>query len=162
AARQASEHKLVYVSMWALPELIEAAARTGNPRIIGDALDRLTETAGAGGTEDGLGIEARSRALLSEGDAAQEYYHEAIRSPGPAAVAGVRRLPARPGCTVSGCAAGAAAATPGTSCAPRSRCSTRWAWRHSPPGPGQSCAPPASGPARAAPRLRRCSLRRKS
>src|SRR5262249_18211406 len=78
AARQASEHKLVYVSMWALPELIEAAARTGNPRIIGDALDRLTETAGAGGTEDGLGIEARSRALLSEGDAAEAYYHEAI------------------------------------------------------------------------------------
>ena len=60
AAGQASEHRHVYVSMWALPELIEAAARTGNPRIAGDALDRLTEMAGAGGTEDGLGVKARS------------------------------------------------------------------------------------------------------
>jgi DNA-binding CsgD family transcriptional regulator len=77
-ARQASQHRLVYVSMWALPELIEAAARTGNPRIIGDALDRLTETAEAGGTEDGRGIETRSRALLSEGDTAEACYREAI------------------------------------------------------------------------------------
>ena len=30
AARQASEHRLVHISMWALPELVEAAARTGN------------------------------------------------------------------------------------------------------------------------------------
>jgi DNA-binding CsgD family transcriptional regulator len=78
AARQASEHKHVYVSVWALPELIEAAARTGNPRIAGDALDRLTETTRASGTDLGLGIEARSRALLSEGEAAEEHYREAI------------------------------------------------------------------------------------
>jgi DNA-binding CsgD family transcriptional regulator len=64
--------------MWALPELIEAAARTGNPRIIGDALDRLTEAAEAGGTGDGLGIEARSRALLGEAGAAEACYREAI------------------------------------------------------------------------------------
>jgi len=64
--------------MWALPELIEAAARTGNPRIAGDALDRLTEMAGAGGAEDGLGVKARSLALLSEGDAAEACYREAI------------------------------------------------------------------------------------
>jgi DNA-binding CsgD family transcriptional regulator len=78
AALQASQHRHVYVSMWALPELVEAAARTGNPRIADDALDRLTETAGAGGTEDGLGIEARSRALLSKADAAEAYYRQAI------------------------------------------------------------------------------------
>jgi Response regulator containing a CheY-like receiver domain and an HTH DNA-binding domain len=47
-------------------------------RIAGDALDRLTETTRAGGTEDGLGIEARSRALLSEAEAAEGHYHEAI------------------------------------------------------------------------------------
>ena len=64
--------------MFALPELIEAAVRTGNPRIAGEAVDRLTETARAGGTEHGLGIEARSRALLSEGEAAEGYYGEAI------------------------------------------------------------------------------------
>jgi DNA-binding CsgD family transcriptional regulator len=78
AARQASEHKHVYISVWALPELIEAAARAGNPRAAGDALDRLAGTSRAGGTEDGLGIEARSRALLSEAEAAEGYYREAI------------------------------------------------------------------------------------
>ncbi|HUK68133.1 MAG TPA: LuxR C-terminal-related transcriptional regulator [Streptosporangiaceae bacterium] len=78
AARQACEHKHVYISVWALSELIEAAARTGNPRTADDALDRLTETARAGGTEDGLGIEARSRALLSEAEAAEEHHREAI------------------------------------------------------------------------------------
>jgi len=78
AAREASEHKHVLVSVWALPELIEAAVRTGNPGMAGEAVDRLTETARAGGTEHGLGIEARSRALLSEGEAAEGYYREAI------------------------------------------------------------------------------------
>jgi DNA-binding CsgD family transcriptional regulator len=78
AARQASALTHVYISVWALPELIEAAARTGNSRMAADTLDRLTETTRAGGTEDGLGIEARSRALLSEGEAAEGYYCEAI------------------------------------------------------------------------------------
>jgi DNA-binding CsgD family transcriptional regulator len=78
AARQASEHKHVYISVWALPELIEAAARTGNPRIAGDALDLLAETTRAGGTDLGLGIEARTRALLGEGEAAERHCREAI------------------------------------------------------------------------------------
>ncbi len=78
AARQASEHKHVYVSVWVLPELIEAAVRTGSTHNLGEALDRLTETARAGKTEQGLGIEARSRAMLSEGEAAEKYYGEAI------------------------------------------------------------------------------------
>jgi DNA-binding CsgD family transcriptional regulator len=78
AARQASEHEHVYVSVWALPELIEAAARTGNTRVGGDALDLLTGTTRAGGTDLGLGIEARTRALLSEGEAAEGHYREAI------------------------------------------------------------------------------------
>jgi DNA-binding CsgD family transcriptional regulator len=78
AARQACEHKHVYISMWALPELIEAAARTGNPRIADDALYRLAGATRAGGTDVGLGIEARSRALLSEAGAAERCYCEAI------------------------------------------------------------------------------------
>jgi DNA-binding CsgD family transcriptional regulator len=78
AARQASEHKHVYISGWALPELIEAATHTGNPRMAADALDLLAETAQAGGTDLGLGIEARSRALLGEGEAAEGHYREAI------------------------------------------------------------------------------------
>jgi ATP/maltotriose-dependent transcriptional regulator MalT len=78
AAQQASGHAYAYSSMWVLPELIEAAARTGNMHIADDALDRLAEMTRAGGTEDGLGMEARSRALLSEGEAAEGHYREAI------------------------------------------------------------------------------------
>ncbi|HEX6519724.1 MAG TPA: LuxR C-terminal-related transcriptional regulator [Streptosporangiaceae bacterium] len=78
AARQASEHEHVYISAWALPEFIEAAARTGNPRNLDDALDLLAGSARAGGTDFGRGIEARSRALLSEATAAEGHYREAI------------------------------------------------------------------------------------
>jgi DNA-binding CsgD family transcriptional regulator len=79
AALQASEDpSAMFVSMWALPELIEAAARSGNMPIAADALERLTETAQAGGTDFGLGIEARSRALVAEDHAADGLYQEAI------------------------------------------------------------------------------------
>ena len=43
-----------------------------------DTLDLLAETTRPGGTDYGLGIEARSRALLSEGKAAEGHYREAI------------------------------------------------------------------------------------
>ena len=78
AARQAREHEHAFASAWALPELIEAAARTGSMRIASDALDLLAERARAGGTDWGLGLEARSRALLSEGEEAERLYLEAI------------------------------------------------------------------------------------
>jgi len=78
AARQASEERHLYISTWVLPELIEAAARTGNTVMAGDALDRLAETTRAGGTDSGLGIQARCRALLSEGRTAEGLYGEAI------------------------------------------------------------------------------------
>ncbi len=78
-ARLASEHTPeLYVSMWALPELIEAAVRTGDTRAAGQALSRLAETTQPGGTDYGLGIEARCRALLAAGQAADGLYREAI------------------------------------------------------------------------------------
>jgi ATP/maltotriose-dependent transcriptional regulator MalT len=64
--------------MWALPELIEAAARTGDTGIAGDALTRLAQFTQAGGTDFGLGVEARCRALLSDGEAEESLYREAI------------------------------------------------------------------------------------
>lgn len=77
-----------FVSMWALPELIEAAARAGHPERAHAALERLAETTRPCGTDSALGIEARSRAILSEGDAAEELYREAeVR---------LRRTPLRP------------------------------------------------------------------
>jgi tetratricopeptide (TPR) repeat protein len=61
AARQASEDTYtLHVSMWALPELVEAAARSGNTHLATDAAERLTEFTQAGGTDFGLGIQARS------------------------------------------------------------------------------------------------------
>jgi len=78
AAQRASEQGHPSVSMWALPELIEAAARTGNAEVASGALDRLAERTQAGGTDFGLGLEARSRALVSQGQAAEGWYREAI------------------------------------------------------------------------------------
>jgi len=79
AARYASqETPALYASMWALPELVEAAARCGLGQLAAEALDRLAETTRPGGTDFGLGIEARSRALVSEGAAADGLYREAI------------------------------------------------------------------------------------
>ncbi|MGH3254395.1 MAG: helix-turn-helix transcriptional regulator [Streptosporangiaceae bacterium] len=79
AAVKASEDTPeLYVSMWALPELIEAAVRSGNTQLAVDAYERLAETAQAGDTDFGLGIEARSHALLSEDGSADGLYREAI------------------------------------------------------------------------------------
>jgi ATP/maltotriose-dependent transcriptional regulator MalT len=65
-------------SLWALVELIEAAARGGKPAFAEDALRQLSLSTRASGSDWGLGIEARSRALLSEGVAAEGLYREAI------------------------------------------------------------------------------------
>jgi DNA-binding CsgD family transcriptional regulator len=79
AAEQAAQdpHGL-WFSTFAAVELIEAASRTGSPERASGALDWLASTARAGGSEWGLGVEARSRALLSHGDAAESLYGEAI------------------------------------------------------------------------------------
>ena len=63
---------------WALVELIEAAARSGMPERAADALQRLAATTRASGTDWARGIEARSRALISDGDEAEACYREAI------------------------------------------------------------------------------------
>ena len=79
AAQQAAEEAPeLYLSVWALPELIEAAARTGNTQVADAALERLVEAASIGDSDWGLGILARSRALASEGERVEELYLEAI------------------------------------------------------------------------------------
>jgi DNA-binding CsgD family transcriptional regulator len=65
-------------AIWTLTELIEAAVRSGQPHLAGGALERIVETTGAAGTDWALGIEARCRALLSDGDDADNLYREAI------------------------------------------------------------------------------------
>jgi DNA-binding CsgD family transcriptional regulator len=77
-ARQASEAAEPVISSWALPELIEAATRTGETQLAGAALERLADATGAGGTDWGLGVLARSRALLTDSEDAEGSYREAI------------------------------------------------------------------------------------
>jgi len=78
AAQQASAQDELGVSSFVLPELVEAAARSDRPRVAADALERLSERTRAAGTEFAFGIEARSRALMSEGAPAEGLYHKAI------------------------------------------------------------------------------------
>jgi DNA-binding CsgD family transcriptional regulator len=63
---------------WVLPELIEAAARSGHTELGRDALAQLADITRPAGSDWALGIEARSRALLSDGPAAEALYREAI------------------------------------------------------------------------------------
>jgi DNA-binding CsgD family transcriptional regulator/tetratricopeptide (TPR) repeat protein len=79
AARKASEDMPdLFISVWAVPELVEAAIRSGRARLAAEALERLAESANVSGTDWGLGIATRSRALLSEGETAENCYREAI------------------------------------------------------------------------------------
>ena len=64
--------------VWSLAELVEAGVRCGQAGRACEALQQLAETARASGTDWALGMEARSRAQLSEGDAAENLYTEAI------------------------------------------------------------------------------------
>ena len=67
-----------YPHMWALPELVEAASRTGRVEAAHSAFSRLVEVTQPAGTDWALGTQARSRALLSQGDPAEQLYQEAI------------------------------------------------------------------------------------
>ena len=63
---------------WGMVELIEAAARVGEPEAAGEAARRFAEIAKAAGTDWALGVHARSRALLSTGATAEQLYREAL------------------------------------------------------------------------------------
>jgi DNA-binding CsgD family transcriptional regulator len=66
------------VSTWVPTEFIEAAVRAGVPERAAAPLERLREISRASGTDWALGVEARSRALVSEGEEAERLYREAI------------------------------------------------------------------------------------
>jgi DNA-binding CsgD family transcriptional regulator len=77
-AQSASEAGELFVSVWSLPELVEAAARCGKDDVANAALESLMQCTRAAGTELALGIEARSRALLSQPESAEPRYRDAI------------------------------------------------------------------------------------
>jgi DNA-binding CsgD family transcriptional regulator len=79
AAQQAASNTFdPWLSMWALPELVEAAARSENAGLAQDALERLAGTTRPSGTDWALGVEARCRGLLSDGADAERCYREAV------------------------------------------------------------------------------------
>jgi DNA-binding CsgD family transcriptional regulator len=79
AASQAGEHAdELGLAAWSRVELIEAAVRAGQPGRAAGALRWLAEITSASGTDWALGVQARSRALLSEGEAAEDEYLSAI------------------------------------------------------------------------------------
>jgi DNA-binding CsgD family transcriptional regulator len=80
AAEQASAYPTDVggAANWVLVELIEAAARAGSPERATAAMRRLAESTSVSGIDWALGVEARSRALLSDGETADRLYREAI------------------------------------------------------------------------------------
>jgi DNA-binding CsgD family transcriptional regulator/tetratricopeptide (TPR) repeat protein len=76
AAQRGTEHD-PHIA-WSLAELVEAAARSGKPEIAAATLPRLEESALAADTDWALGVAARSRALITEGETAETLYREAI------------------------------------------------------------------------------------
>lgn len=78
AAQRACEHDDLGLFAWAAVELVEAAARSNQPEAADDAIRKLSERTTASGTDWALGIEARSRALLLDGPAAEALFQEAV------------------------------------------------------------------------------------
>jgi DNA-binding CsgD family transcriptional regulator len=79
AAVEASEHTPeLFIASWALSELIEAATRTDNDELAKGTLARLGEHTEACDADWALGIHARSRALITERNAAEPLYRDAI------------------------------------------------------------------------------------
>ena len=88
ARRAAAETPQLQFSTWASTELIEAAVRTGEPDAAAAALEQVTAATAPSNTDWGRGMQARCRALMSNGDSAECHYREAVER-----LARVRRRP---------------------------------------------------------------------
>lgn len=78
AAQSASERDELGFGVWALPELVEAAARCGEPSLAANALEHLAGRTSLSSTDWARATEAYSRALISEGEIAEDLYREAV------------------------------------------------------------------------------------
>ena len=86
AARRAYDPDGLGFNTWVLPELIEAAARNRDLATAKAAFEQLAERSSLSSTEWARGIEARSRALLTDGPEAEDLYREAINQLGSSRV----------------------------------------------------------------------------
>lgn len=82
AAQRAAARDEIATSSWALFELVEAAVRSGRLDTAREAAEHLSARTAASGTAWAIGTGARSRALVENGDRAEELYREAIESLG--------------------------------------------------------------------------------
>jgi DNA-binding CsgD family transcriptional regulator len=78
AARTAFERGHMGYGPFVVPELAEAASRTGDEALVRAALEWMSERTGVTRTDWALGMEARVRALLSDADVAEREYRESI------------------------------------------------------------------------------------
>src|SRR3954463_16735861 len=78
AQRAAEEAPQLHVSPWASIELVEAAVRSEESDVAAGALERVMAATASCDTDWGRGIQARCRALLSEGDSSERLHREAI------------------------------------------------------------------------------------
>jgi DNA-binding CsgD family transcriptional regulator len=78
AAQKAAAADEIAISSWALYELVEAASRSGPRDVARAAVDRLSERARASGTDWAKGTDARSRALVENGESAEDLHRQAI------------------------------------------------------------------------------------
>jgi DNA-binding CsgD family transcriptional regulator len=80
AAQRSSAHSGDFAGLgwWSCAELVEAAVRSGMKDAAVEAHRRICELAEASGTDWVLGVEARSRALLSDVDTAERLYLASI------------------------------------------------------------------------------------
>ena len=86
AASRLFERDLVGHGPFIVPELAEAASRTGDDALLRAALEWLSERTRVTPTEWSLGIETRVRALLGEGEVAESHYRDSIAHLGPTRV----------------------------------------------------------------------------
>jgi ATP/maltotriose-dependent transcriptional regulator MalT len=78
AARRVFERDELGYGPFIVPELAEAASRTGDTALVQAALEFVSERTRVTPTDWALGIQARVRALLSEGEVADGLYRESI------------------------------------------------------------------------------------
>jgi DNA-binding NarL/FixJ family response regulator len=77
-ARHIFDHDSIVLATLALPDLVEAAARCSDMDLAEQALARLSERATASGTAWARGLLARARALVANGDEADEHFRLAL------------------------------------------------------------------------------------
>jgi DNA-binding CsgD family transcriptional regulator len=78
AQRAADATPHLHVNPWALTEVVEAATRAARPNLASAAVERVIEATAPSSTDWGRGMQARCRALMSDGKSAERLHGEAI------------------------------------------------------------------------------------